>query len=109
MGRDGLNVRYAEPRTWLDSRNVHRDFKQMLNKAGLSSKIRPHDMRHFMATYWLSQGIPVKVVSERLDHSHVQFTLRVYGHVLTGQQRTAVDAMDGALTRTAIPTSYPGT
>jgi integrase len=33
--------------TWLDPRNVHRHFKQMLAKAGLPLKIRPHDMRHY--------------------------------------------------------------
>jgi integrase len=51
-----------------------------------------------MATHWLAAGVPIKVVSERLGHSDVGFTLRVYGHVLTGQQRTAVDEVDAALT-----------
>ena len=84
--------------TWLDPRNVHRDFKKMLVKAGLSAKIRPHDMRHFMATYWLSRGVPINVVSKRLGHSDEGFTYRVYGHVLTGQQRDAVDSVDASLT-----------
>jgi integrase len=95
--------------SWLDSRNVHRDFKLMLKRAELPSKIRPHDMRHFMATYWLSQGVSLKVVSGRLGHSDAGFTLRVYGHVLTGQQRMAVDAMDAALNGTTIPTTSPRT
>lgn len=84
--------------TWLDPRNVSRAFKQMLGVADLPRQIRPHDMRHFMATHWLAAGVPIKVVSERLGHSDVGFTLRVYGHVLTGQQRTAVDEVDAALT-----------
>ena len=95
--------------TWLDPRNVHRDFKKMLKKAALPLKIRPHDMRHFMATHWLTSGVPLKVVSARLGHSDEAFTIRIYGHVLTGQQRTAVDAVDARLTGPAIPISSPRT
>lgn len=96
---------------WLDPRNVHRDFKRMLAQAELPSKIRPHDMRHFMATYWLSSGVPLKVVAARLGHSDEGFTIRVYGHVQTGQQRTAVDAMDAQLLKKSInnPSTLTGT
>ncbi len=58
-----------------------------------------------MATYWLSSEVPLKVVAARLGHSDEALTIRVYGHVQTGQQRTAVDALDAALTGPTIPTS----
>lgn len=51
--------------------------------------IRVHDMRHTHASGLLRAGIPAKVVSERLGHSDVTTTLRVYQHVLPGMQAEA--------------------
>lgn len=39
-----------------------------------------------MATHWLASGINPKVVSERLGHASVAFTLQVYAHALPNQQ-----------------------
>jgi len=33
-------------------------------------------------------------VSRRLGHGSASFTMDVYGHVLSGQQRTAAEALD---------------
>lgn len=51
--------------------------------------IRVHDLRHTHASGLLRAGIPAKVVSERLGHSDVTTTLRVYQHVLPGMQAEA--------------------
>src|SRR3546814_16491320 len=48
-----------------------------------------HDLRHTHATLLLKAGIPVKVVSERLGHANVAFTMSVYQHVLPGMQAEA--------------------
>ena len=40
----------------LSKRNIDRAFKQALEQAGLPSDIRIHDLRHGMATQWLSGG-----------------------------------------------------
>jgi integrase len=37
----------------------------------------------------LSDGVPVKVVSERLGHASVTVTLSVYAHVMPGGQKRA--------------------
>ncbi len=42
-------------------------------------------------------GVPAKVVSERLGHASVAFTLDTYAHVLPDQQRQAADLMDSLL------------
>lgn len=52
-------------------------------------RIRFHDLRHTHATIMLMAGIPPKVVSERLGHASVAFTMDVYGHVIPGMQATA--------------------
>ncbi len=46
--------------------------------------IRPHDLRHTHATLLLADGVPVKVVSERMGHANATITLSVYQHVHPG-------------------------
>jgi hypothetical protein len=50
-----------------------------------------HDLRHTHATLLLKAGVHVKVVSERLGHANVAFTMNVYQHVLPGMQAAAAD------------------
>jgi integrase len=52
-------------------------------------KIRLHDVRHTHATRLLAAGANPKVVSERVGHSSVQFTLDTYAHAMPGQQPDA--------------------
>ncbi|WP_448628657.1 tyrosine-type recombinase/integrase [Geodermatophilus sp. URMC 64] len=46
--------------------------------------IRLHDLRHTHATLLLADGVPVKVVSERLGHAGAMITLTVHQHVHPG-------------------------
>ncbi len=78
----------------LDGDNVRRAFKKLLKVAELDESTRIHDLRHAMATTWLAQGIPVKVVSERLGHASIAITLQLYGHVLPNMQSEAAEQMD---------------
>ena len=57
-------------------------------------RIRLHDLRHTHATILLKAGIPAKVVSERLGHSNVAFTMSVYQHILPGMQADAAHIFD---------------
>ncbi len=63
-------------------------FERLITKLDLP-RIRLHDLRHTHATLLLKAGIPVKVVSERLGHASVAFTMQVYQHVLSGMQADA--------------------
>ncbi len=56
-------------------------------------RIRPHDMRHTHATLLLQAGVNPKVVSERLGHSSVAFTLDTYAHVMPGMQPEAAERL----------------
>jgi hypothetical protein len=53
--------------------------------------IRLHDLRHTHATLLLADGVPVKVVSERLGRASATITLNVYQHVHPGMGRQAAD------------------
>jgi hypothetical protein len=46
--------------------------------------IRLHDLRHSYAIAALSAGVHPKIVSERLGHASIAFTLTQYSHVLPG-------------------------
>ena len=54
-----------------------------------------HGLRHTHATHLLAMGKNPRMVSERLGHADVAFTLQVYGHVLPGHQREAAEAAAG--------------
>ena len=66
-------------------------------RAEASLKLRPrirfHDLRHTHASHLLAAGVNVKVVSDRLGHASVAFTLDTYAHVMPGQQAEAAAAV----------------
>ncbi|MGI8575306.1 MAG: tyrosine-type recombinase/integrase [Egibacteraceae bacterium] len=53
--------------------------------------IRLHDLRHTHASLLLAAGVNPKVVSERLGHSSVAFTLDTYAHLIPGMQPRAAE------------------
>jgi integrase len=83
--------------TWEDGRPVHPDvlrqrFNRLSQRCGLPH-IRLHDIRHSYATAALKAGVNPKIVSQRLGHASVAFTLTVYSHALPGYDREAADTM----------------
>jgi integrase len=77
---------------------VSRAFERLVVSAGLP-KVRFHDLRHAHASHLLAAGVNVKVVSERLGHASVAFTLDVYSHVMPGQQADAAAAVAALVDR----------
>ena len=71
--------------------SVGQAFGRLVKVAGVPT-IRLHDLRHTHASHLLMAGINVKVVSERLGHASVSFTLDTYAHVMPGQQAEAAAA-----------------
>lgn len=97
----------------LSKRYIERVFKSALKRAGLPDNIRVHDLRHGVATQWLSAGKNPVVVSRRLGHANVAFTMQVYGHVLPNDEARMVEEMENALlspstdSPAVIPTTSP--
>lgn len=60
-------------------------------------RIRLHDLRHTHVTILLQQNVHPKVVSERLGHSSVAFTMTVYQHVMPGLQAQAASTFERAV------------
>jgi integrase len=74
--------------------SIGQAFTRLVKAAGVPT-IRLHDLRHTHASLLLVAGINVKVVSERLGHASVSFTLDTYAHVMPGQQAEAAAALLG--------------
>lgn len=75
---------------------VSRQFHKLANDNSLKG-VRFHDLRHAYATIALRNGVCVNAVAEALGHADPAMTLRVYSHVLPGQQREAADLIDAAI------------
>lgn len=81
LWNNDLNVVFTtETGRPLDPSNLKRTFWSLLENAGLP-KMRFHDLTHSTASFLLSEGVPLKVVSELLGHSHISLTADVYGHL----------------------------
>ena len=66
-------------------------------------KLSLQGLRHTHATILLKAGVPVKVVSERLGHASVAFTMMQYQHVLPGMQADAALTFAQAIDRRPAP------
>lgn len=73
-------------------RHLTRYFQSLVHRLGID--ITLHGLRHSHATTLIAQGVPVKVVSERLGHSTVVITQDTYTHVLPHMQRQAADTIE---------------
>ncbi len=71
-------------------------FGKLVDRAGLPT-IRLHDLRHTYATSALADGVHVKVVSQRLGHADIGITLKVYAHVMPGDDAEAARRADSLI------------
>jgi integrase len=57
-------------------------FQAAVRKAGLSGRVRFHDLRHTAGSSWLANGIDLFRVSRWLGHSTIAITADIYGHLM---------------------------
>ena len=74
-----------------------RRFQSEARRLGLPA-IGVHGLRHSLATTALADGVPAKVVAERLGHSSVATTLDRYTHVSEEQDRDAAVSLAAKIT-----------
>lgn len=85
---------------------ISQAFERIARRAGVPV-IRFHDLRHTHGTLLLKDLVPVKVVSERLGHANIAFTIETYQHVLPGMQRDAARTFE-AIVAPASPRRSAG-
>jgi integrase len=87
----------SEVGTPVSPRNLVRQFKSTLKRAGLPQTIRFHDLRHSCATFLVAQGVHPRVAMEILGHSRISVTMDTYSHVLSDVQKNALEDIDQLL------------
>lgn len=66
-----------------------------------------HQLRHYAASHWLSQGASVIAVAHRLGHKDATETLATYAHVMPDDDATLASMSDGLVSLT-LPSTATG-
>lgn len=93
--------------TMPDPSNVLKDFKSILNDAGLPGHYSLHSLRHTYASLMLQQGESPVYVQRQLGHASIQLTVDTYGKWLPMGNKAAVDRLDSGGSLVADPASDP--
>jgi integrase len=85
---------------------LYQAFRRIVANADVPP-LRFHDVRHTHGSLLIKEGVPVKVVSERLGHAHIAHTIQTYQHLLPGMGAEAARSFE----RLAgpVPTTDPDT
>lgn len=68
-------------------------WRRTLQRAGITRRIRPYDLRHAFATEAIAAGIDVGTVASLMGHSSPTMIFNHYQFVMTSQKRSAVEAL----------------
>ena len=74
--------------TPLDPNQIAKQFRQVARSVG-NGNLRLHDLRHTHATLLLSEEVNLKATFERMGHSGVAITAKLYSHVLPTVRKSA--------------------
>jgi integrase len=83
----------SEAGTPYDGDNVHKSFLAALRKAKIR-KIRFHDLRHSYASWLIANKESLAYVRDQIGHHSIQITVDLYGHLVPGENREAVNRLD---------------
>lgn len=56
--------------------------------------MEPHQLRHSFASLLIAQGESLAYIRDQLGHHSISLTVDVYGHLIPGANRQAVDRLD---------------
>jgi integrase len=86
----------------LDDSNLRKVMLTIVEKAQVRRhRSIVHVMRHSFASLLLQQGESLMYVKEQMGHSSINITADVYGHLIPGANREAVDRLDDSSARLA--------
>jgi integrase len=107
-GHYGSPLGHNTPSRWfrrfifrVRKKQITEQFEQGIreDKLRLIPIIRFHDLRHFHASFLLSEGIDLETVSKRLGHARTSTTANIYCHSMQGKDRQAANIMEKVLVR----------
>jgi len=68
----------------------------LLTKAGVR-RLNPHATRHTFVSRLIANGENLKHIAEQVGHSSIRVTADIYGHLIPGGNKQAVDRLDAPL------------
>lgn len=90
-------------KTYMDPQYLTNYFGRAVRECNVTKR-RFHDLRHTHASLLLAAGVSINVVSARLGHANIDITLKVYSHMLPGQQHAAAEAFSKGMKNGFIST-----
>jgi integrase len=85
--------------TPLDASNVRREFRKIMEAAGLGAGWAPRDLRHTFVSLMSADGVPVEEIARLAGHNQTSTTELVYRHELRPVITTGAEVMDRILIR----------
>ncbi|MBI3455457.1 MAG: site-specific integrase [Candidatus Rokubacteria bacterium] len=73
-------------------------WKPLLRRAELRHR-GPHTLRHTFASLLIAQGESLAYIRDQLGHHSIKMTVDIYGHLVPGANKAAVDRLDDATGR----------
>jgi len=67
----------------------------LLRRSGVRYR-KPHTLRHTFASMLIQAGESLAYVKDQLGHHSIKITVDVYGHLIPGTNKAAVDRLDAA-------------
>ena len=74
--------------------NISEAYNTIVTNAGIQGKTGIHTLRHTFASLLIRNNIDIKVVSEMLGHTTVNFTYNTYVHIIDQQKVAAINVLD---------------
>ncbi|WP_292464560.1 site-specific integrase [Methanolobus sp.] len=84
-----LFIGFGKDESIITRQYVNQMLEEYSEIAGIR-KTHPHLFRHGLATYLLSQGVPLEVISYRLNHSSTLTTAKFYARITPDIERNII-------------------
>jgi integrase len=66
---------------------------------------KPHALRHTFASLLIQHGESLAYVGDQMGHHSIKITVDIYGHLVSGANKAAVDRLDDATGRNPYATA----
>ncbi len=83
--------------------NLGKLFRALLRRAGVSNRIRFHDLRHVHITLLAQSGVPLRDIQVRVGHADARTTYEIYTHALQNVSGVQVaSALESVLSKNLV-------
>lgn len=80
--------------TELNAGSISWKFRTVVKHAG-TEHFRFHDLRHYLVSVMIAQGVPRRYISEYVGHATETTTERIYTHIMAGKKEAVEQSVKG--------------